>query len=396
MRVIMKNLFSFLFKNEFLHLAVEANMSRLFNLSLIVIPISIIHIIIFEFFVTVESAEAIIWRNGIIGSHAAMVALASIISFVIFFISNYEKDLYRTKIFIQIISTLAIMMIGVAITTFDQLVTTNISPFIIVTMMIALVILMPTWMSTLIFLGLFAIFYVGIILMVRDPIILTSNILNGVTTIGMGLGLSNIMWYYYRKNAIQRKQIEEQNFNLELQKVELEQLNYRLSILASVDSMTQLLNRREFESQVNAGLDLRKNGGFISSVMIADIDHFKQLNDQHGHLIGDELLKQYSSLLKAVLREGDLIARWGGDEFVIMLHNANPYEAFKIAERLRVNIEKRVFSIEEHNIKLTSSFGIAPLNADEPEPLYSSYLKADQALYQAKDLGRNKTIIYTK
>jgi diguanylate cyclase (GGDEF)-like protein len=392
----MKNLLSFVFKNDFLHLAVEANMSRLFNLSLIVIPISIIHIIIFEFFVTVETAEAIIWRNGIIASHAALVALASIISFVIFLISNYEKDLYRTKIFVQVFSTLMIMMIGVAITSFDQLVTTNISPFIIVTMMIALIVLMPSWMSTLIFLGLFVVFYISINFIVRDPIILTSNILNGVTTIGMGFGLSNIMWYYYKKNEILRRQIEEQNFNLELQKIELEQLNYRLNILASVDSMTQLLNRREFESQVNAGLDLIRNTDFLSSVMIADIDHFKQMNDKYGHLVGDELLKQFSLLLKAVLREGDLIARWGGDEFVIMLHNTNPNEAFKIAERLRRNIQNKEFNIENQLIKLTSSFGIAALNANEPEPLYSSYLKADQALYQAKELGRNKTIIFTK
>lgn len=391
----MKTLFSFLKFDDTFYQAVDANMSRLFNLSLIVIPISIIHIVIFEFFIAVNTPKEILWRDGIIFSHATLVALASVLSFVIFFVSNYEENLYKFKIVIQVVSSATIMILGVVITSFDQYITSSISPFIIVSMMIALVVLMPPWMSVMMFLSLFGAFYVGITMFVKDSIVLTSNILNGVTVIGMGIGLSNIMWYYYTKNVKQRKQIEEQNFNLELQKIELEQLNFRLNILASTDSMTQLLNRREFENIVNTELNIGNND-FVSSVLIVDIDHFKQLNDQYGHLIGDELLKQFSTLLKAVLRDRDLIARWGGDEFVIMLHDANPNEAFKIAERLRSNIMKHVFNIENNLIQLTSSFGISALDTEEMEPLYSSYLKADKALYQAKDLGRNKTIIYTK
>jgi diguanylate cyclase len=391
----MKTLFSFLKFDDTFYQAVDANMSRLFNLSLIVIPISIIHIVIFEFFVAVNTPEEILWRDGVIFSHATLVALATVLSFVIFFVSNYEKSLYKFKITIQVVSSVTIMILGVVITSFDQYITSSISPFIIVTMMIALIVLMPPWMSVMMFLSLFGAFYVGITMFVKDSIVLTSKILNGVTVIGMGIGLSNIMWYYYTKNVKQRKQIEEQNFNLELQKIELEQLNFRLNILASTDSMTQLLNRREFENIVNTELNIGNND-FVSSVLIVDIDHFKQLNDQYGHLIGDELLKQFSTLLKAVLRDRDLIARWGGDEFVIMLHDANPNEAFKIAERLRSNIMKHVFNIENNLIQLTSSFGISALDTEDMEPLYSSYLKADKALYQAKNLGRNKTIIYTK
>jgi diguanylate cyclase len=392
----MKTLLSILKIDDTFIQAVEANMSRLFNFTLIVIPISVIHIVIFEFFVSVESVEEILWRNGIILSHAALVASASIFSFLIFFVLNYEKNLLRLKIFTQVVTTMTIMILGIVITSIDQYVTTSISPYIIVSMMIALVVLMPPWMSAIIFSSLFGLFYIGITTFVTNPLILTSNILNGLTVMGMAIGLSNIMWYYYSKSLKQRQLIEEQNFNLELQKIELEQLNFRLTILASTDSMTQLLNRREFENKVNLELDYAKHNDYVSSVLIADIDNFKQLNDIHGHLVGDELLKQYSLLLKVVLREGDLIARWGGDEFVIMLHHANPNEAFKIAERLRANIEKHVFIIDDHEIRLSSSFGIAPLDTNEIEPLYSSYLKADKALYQAKNLGRNKTIIYTK
>jgi diguanylate cyclase len=183
--------------------------------------------------------------------------------------------------------------------------------------------------------------------------------------------------------------------SLEEQKLELEQLNYRLSVIASMDSMTQLLNRREFEIQVNTEMKVFREEGFTSSMVITDIDQFKIVNDTYGHPAGDELLKQFSLLLKAVLRDKDLIARWGGEEFVIMIHETNPNDAFKIAERLRKKIENTVFHIEGNNIHVTASFGIAPLISTDEEPLYTSYLKADKALYRAKENGRNKTVIYT-
>lgn len=392
----MNNVIAWLKQNQYLKSAVNANMSRIYYLSLLMIPISVIHIVTFTFFVVPETQEATWWRMGIILLHSLMVAMSSIISFLIFWIDNYERELIRLKFMIQIFSTIVVMVLGVGIAAVDQWVTPSISPFIIVSIIIALVVLMHPLISTLIYIGLFALFMFTMPLIITDSLILTSTIMNGVTVVMMAVGLSNIMWYYYTKNEKQKRVIEIQNANLEEQKQELEQLNYRLSVLASMDSMTQLLNRREFENQVNAELSVFKDDVFASSMMIADIDHFKRVNDQYGHPVGDELLKQFSLLLKAVLREKDLIARWGGEEFVVMLHQSNPNEAYKIAERLRRTIESTTFQINQHHIHITVSFGIAPLNTSDEEPLYTSYLRADKALYQAKESGRNKTIIFTQ
>lgn len=392
----MNNIIPWLKQNQYLKSAVNANMSRLYYLSLLMIPISVIHIVTFTFFVVPETQEATWWRMGIIILHSLMVAMSSIISFIIFWIDNYERELIRLKFIIQIFSTIVVMVLGVGIAVVDQWVTTSISPFIIVSIMMALVVLMHPLISTLVYIGLFTLFVFTMPIIITDSLILTSTIMNGVTVVMMAVGLSNIMWYYYTKNEKQKRVIEVQNANLEEQKQELEQLNYRLSVLASMDSMTQLLNRREFENQVNAELSVFKDDVFASSMMIADIDHFKRVNDQYGHPVGDELLKQFSLLLKAVLRDKDLIARWGGEEFVVMLHQANPNEAFKIAERLRRTIESTTFKINHHQIHITVSFGIAPLNTNDEEPLYSSYLRADKALYQAKESGRNKIIIFTQ
>ena len=392
----MNNIIPWLKQNQYLKSAVNANMSRLYYLSLLMIPISVIHIVTFTFFVVPETQEAIWWRMGIIILHSLMVAMSSIISFIIFWIDNYERELIRLKFIIQIFSTIVVMVLGVGIAVVDQWVTTSISPFIIVSIMMALVVLMHPLISTLVYIGLFTLFVFTMPIIITDSLILTSTIMNGVTVVMMAVGLSNIMWYYYTKNEKQKRVIEVQNANLEEQKQELEQLNYRLSVLASMDSMTQLLNRREFENQVNAELSVFKDDVFASSMMIADIDHFKQVNDQYGHPVGDELLKQFSLLLKAVLRDKDLIARWGGEEFVVMLHQANPNEAYKIAERLRRTIESTTFKINQHQIHITVSFGIAPLNTNDEEPLYTSYLRADKALYQAKESGLNKIIIFTQ
>ncbi|MBS3987481.1 MAG: diguanylate cyclase [Erysipelothrix sp.] len=392
----MNNVISWLKQNQYLKSAVNANMSRLYYLSLLMIPISVIHIVTFTFFVVPETQEATWWRMGIIILHSLMVAMSSVISFLIFWIDNYERELIRLKLIIQILSTIVVMILGVGIAVVDQWVTTSISPFIIVSIMMALVVLMHPLISTLVYIGLFTLFVFTMPIIITDSLILTSTIMNGVTVVMMAVGLSNIMWYYYTKNEKQKRVIEVQNANLEEQKQELEQLNYRLSVLASMDSMTQLLNRREFENQVNAELSVFKDDVLSSSMMIADIDHFKRVNDQYGHPVGDELLKQFSLLLKAVLRDKDLIARWGGEEFVVMLNQANPNEAYKIAERLRRTIESTTFQINQHHIHITVSFGIAPLNTSEEEPLYTSYLRADKALYQAKESGRNKTIIFTQ
>jgi diguanylate cyclase len=392
---VIQNLKSLLFPTQHLKQVTATNMSRLFNVVLLLIPISVMHIVAFAFFVNPQTIAEENWRLGLIIAHSALIAIASILSFIIFVLENYEKDRMTYKVLTQIFAVIIIMFIGIGIVAIDQYVTTSTSPFIIFFMVTSVVILLPPFVSVVLYTFIYAVYYFVMGFVVQNPIILLSNRFNGFTTLIMALGLSGILWYYFTKNEDQKNQITKQNLDLEEQKLELEQLNYRLGVIASMDSMTQLLNRREFEIQVNTEMKVFKEEGFSSSMVIADIDQFKVVNDTFGHPVGDELLKQFSLLLKAVLRDKDLIARWGGEEFVIMIHEANPSDAYRIAERLRQKIENTTFHVDNHDIRITASFGIAPLISTDEEPLYTSYLKADKALYRAKDNGRNKTVIYT-
>ena len=122
-------------------------------------------------------------------------------------------------------------------------------------------------------------------------------------------------------------------------------------------------------------------------IIIADIDHFKSINDKYGHQVGDEALKDVANTLKNTLRSNDVIARWGGEEFVIMLKNATIKEAQKIAEKLRVNIEQTKV---QNTINITSSFGLTKYYAKEDTN--HTFKRADDALYEAKQSGRNKVI----
>ena len=119
-----------------------------------------------------------------------------------------------------------------------------------------------------------------------------------------------------------------------------------------------------------------------------DIDHFKKINDEHGHTLGDNVLSTLSSIVKEHIRTNDIFARWGGEEFVLVCRDTRIEQASLIAEKTREIIAN--FSFAE-NIHVTASFGVATLNANETlEQLFNN---ADKALYEAKNQGRNKVVI---
>lgn len=173
--------------------------------------------------------------------------------------------------------------------------------------------------------------------------------------------------------------------------MELDDAQARLGILANIDPLTNIYNRRYFMLQSEAELDLCQTGE-IFSILIFDIDHFKKVNDQHGHMIGDQVLKGIVLVCATVLRKGDLFARLGGEEFVILFPGTTDLEAREVAERLRETIEKTPLDTENGPIRITISIGISACSATELTSLQEIIRRADVALYSAKDAGRNKVI----
>ena len=165
-------------------------------------------------------------------------------------------------------------------------------------------------------------------------------------------------------------------------------ITQQLHELAKTDSLTGLLNRRYFLEKVNVEIEKsrRYNNGF--SILMIDIDHFKSINDNYGHHSGDAVLREFSKVIVGNMRKTDIISRWGGEEFLVLIPESNAESCFNVAEKLRLHIENISVVAEKLVIKFTVSIGIAILkNEDHTSEVLIN--RADKALYEAKQNGRN-------
>lgn len=170
-----------------------------------------------------------------------------------------------------------------------------------------------------------------------------------------------------------------------------EQIAMLLEETSRTDFLTKLINRRAMHRFLqNEIARFGRTGGTFSLVLV-DIDYFKNINDQFGHDIGDEVLIALSRVFESAVREQDIVSRWGGEEFLILLPNTAQADAFEQAERLRQLLDSDALQIERYPHRITASFGVCEFNPEEN--LEFMLKQADIALYQAKALGRNQVCV---
>lgn len=173
---------------------------------------------------------------------------------------------------------------------------------------------------------------------------------------------------------------------------DLEEANNKLLEQASTDPLTKLKNRRSFNEEINHLIRLGQHQEKSISLMMIDVDHFKDYNDKFGHPSGDRILIRLAEVFTETLRSCDLVARFGGEEFVVALSDTNEEKAVEVAERLMANVKKKSWE----NSPITISVGITTLNFNGPVPIYHTDLStgiiedADRALYRSKANGRNQ------
>jgi len=169
---------------------------------------------------------------------------------------------------------------------------------------------------------------------------------------------------------------------------EQRRLNRRLRRLAETDTLTGLLNRRALLSRVGAMFRRADRIGESLAVVLFDIDHFKVVNDTHGHAVGDEVLSGVARLIEGTLRTGDTLARIGGEEFVLILRRADHITAYNLLERMRILLCETPVQ-GKLGLKVTASFGVAMRSAGSAQDWDDIFSLADQRLYMAKGAGRN-------
>ena len=166
-------------------------------------------------------------------------------------------------------------------------------------------------------------------------------------------------------------------------------LSEQMKEIAIRDQLTNLLNRRGFIEHGGLAFASARRSGRTLSVIMTDIDRFKQVNDEFGHAVGDSALRHFAEVLRGSRRSEDILARVGGEEFALVLPGTSIEDAIRIADELCTRVEKAVLRINGRRLPLTASFGVAGLS-DKDGELADMFLRADRALYRSKRDGRNR------
>jgi len=180
---------------------------------------------------------------------------------------------------------------------------------------------------------------------------------------------------------------------LSRQNVELGDLNKKFREMAIRDGLTGLFNHRHAQDRLNEEYERSRRFQRRFSILFMDVDHFKFFNDNNGHQAGDVVLKTISEIMISAIRESDLVARWGGEEFIIIAAETDAKQACELAERIRIAVANHAFAhAKQQPLGMVSlSIGVATIT-DKTEDPQSLVKLADDAVYHAKDHGRNRTV----
>ncbi|WP_341887881.1 GGDEF domain-containing protein [Variovorax sp. YR752] len=178
---------------------------------------------------------------------------------------------------------------------------------------------------------------------------------------------------------------------LKQQKDELAEALAQIRLLATQDELTGLFNRRHMTSLIRDAQARAQRSGEPLSLVLMDLDHFKRINDGHGHHAGDAVLRGFAEAGRTALRSTDVLARWGGEEFLLMLEGTAPEQAAMVVERIRAQLARASFETVAPGLAVTFSAGLVAFAPDQT--LEQVVEQADQAMYRAKTGGRNRTVM---
>lgn len=357
------------------------NLHRIFYAVVIAVPVELLHLIYFGLLVPEGPIETA-WRGGILVAHTFLLVLFVVCGVAAHYLTQRDS-VGEIGNLLPSVLVATVLAAGVMIAVIDQQVTTNITPFLIVCTIAGLVFLLRPTVSLTLYLAAYGAFYIAMGYAQANEAVLATSRVNGATIVGVGFCLSMILWQAAVRNIELAHQIEEQNRMLEEQ-------NKQLEYLASHDHLTGLYNRSEFCLLTDRETARMRRLGYDSSIVMTDIDEFKTINDQYGHPVGDVVLQQFSEILVSQVREIDVVARWGGEEFIMLLPSTPLDEAVLVAERIRGAVERAVFVAGGAEIHITSSFGVTALSDIQSEAFCGHYEVVDRALYRAKELGHNR------
>ncbi len=359
------------------------NLLRLRWLLPIVIGLNLLFVAIFWWGVDAPTPRHLAWKNAVGWTHLVMAAWLTLPMFAAYWLARQTTP-GRWARPLQFAVSMSAMLFTVAFTTFDQWVTPNISPFLLGCAFIGLLLLMRPPVSVALFVGGYVCFYFGLGFTQPDPSLLLNNRVSGLFAAVLGAALSMVLWHNNTVYVLLQRELRSRNEALLLQQEEL-------VWLAKRDALTGLVNRGEFLRLAEAELLRAQRHLTDTSAIMVDLDFFKKINDVYGHPAGDSALKHAAACLLSGVRATDVVARVGGEEFMVLLPATSAEAALTLAHKLLRSLQQSSLRLtSDLQIAVTASFGVGTLPAGQAGSVAWLYAAADHALYEAKRLGRNR------
>ena len=235
----------------------------------------------------------------------------------------------------------------------------------------------------MLFVGLAVLGFVTLPLTQPDPLLLASGRVSAIVIPLVALAFSMLSWRKNTVNILLSRSLAQANATLAAKQVELERLAWH-------DGLTGLCNRTEFMRRANQELLRALRHQHPTSFLLLDLDHFKRVNDHYGHPTGDAVLCHVAHLLAQGVRSTDLVARLGGEEFIVLLPQTGLDAALQCAEKLRLAVQNQPLDTEADGpLSITVSLGVVEVPSDVGADMTAAYAAIDRALYRAKSAGRN-------
>lgn len=361
----------------------RANLGRVIAAVPLLVVLHVVHVVALGGMPRGSDANTELWRDQIIASHAVMAAFIVLVGVAgIWARARLDPLSHRPALSVGVALVIGYLAFAAWVAGVDQLVTTNITPYVIAAFATGIFLPLPALALTLGHLAGFLAFLLAGLTHAHPSPAELSNLLNGGTVALTG-------WTVSRALRSSRARHLEQAMAIEAHKTQLAAMNAELRRLADLDPLTGLPNRRSLFERAERMRAHAKRHGEPLSLLLIDVDRFKQVNDESGHARGDEVLLAIVEAVRREVRADDLFARIGGEEFVALLAHCPASRAAEVAERMRARVEGLAL---HHPIErcVTISIGVSALEPAAERAFDEALERADRSLYAAKRDGRNR------
>ena len=323
-------------------------------------------------------AKALVWLEG--GVSVALLVCGLLAHGLL---RSPGKAAGRVGLVVQCAMCVAYLAFGVAASILDVGVGNGAATLLVICMGVAILSLMRPLVSLPMFATTFGLFWVLVDTSHLNAATAAGVQIQAIISVLMAQLISVMMWHQYTRTALLERDLVLSNEALLRKQQQLEHL-------AGRDTLTGLYNRRKFMELAEQELGRAARIPCEVCVVMVDLDFFKQINDQHGHPVGDQVLQRTASRLATSVRTTDLVARMGGEEFIVLLPDTSAAGALVLAEKLRLALRDTPLELDHQAVSITASFGVSGVGPQQRVSIDALYSAADRALYQAKKRGRDR------